>query len=480
MRAYSADGGDDPVTRAGLHRLWRDESGQMLPLMALMLVALLAMSGLVLDVGRVFFAQRTLQASCDAAALAGATTLPNTNAVAVATNYSSIQGGLNARTAVMGATILGGYPKVLCLTTLQAQGEACVAPAYGNAIAVKQQMTLPLYFLKLVGLPTATLGASATAAMRGASSKPYNVAIIVDSTPSMNGTDSDSNCNDTRLNCAMAGVRVLLQSLAPCGAQMASCGTVSSGNVASPVDRVALYTFPGLTSANQTQYDYECGSGTKPQISAYTDPTRPQYQVVSFSSDYKTSDMATTLSGSSNLAKSAGAVASCTGLQAVSNNYRTYFAGVIVAAQADLALQAAAHPGTHNVLIFLSDGDSNAISSGLPNASPTSGIYPSLKNQCLQAVQAAQNAAAAGTLVYAVSYGSEGSGCASDSSDGLTPCTTMEQIASAPQNFFSDYTATGASGACISAAQPTTNLNTIFTQIAGDLTAARLIPDGTP
>jgi hypothetical protein len=56
----------------------------------------------------------------------------------------------------------------------------------------------------------------------------------------------------------------------------------------------------------------------------------------------------------------------------------------------------------------------------------------------------------------------------------------MQQIASAPQYFFSDYTAAQGSGNCISAAQSTSNLNQIFTQIAGDLTTGRLIPDNTP
>jgi hypothetical protein len=61
----------------------------------------------------------------------------------------------------------------------------------------------------------------------------------------------------------------------------------------------------------------------------------------------------------------------------------------------------------------------------------------------------------------------------------------MENIASSPgvipdaTKFFSDYTATGSSGACISSANPTTNLNQIFQKIAGQLTVARLVPNGT-
>jgi hypothetical protein len=55
----------------------------------------------------------------------------------------------------------------------------------------------------------------------------------------------------------------------------------------------------------------------------------------------------------------------------------------------------------------------------------------------------------------------------------------MEQMASAPGYFFSDYTATGGSSSCISASQPVSSLNQIFQVIAGDLTVSKLIPNGT-
>ena len=62
----------------------------------------------------------------------------------------------------------------------------------------------------------------------------------------------------------------------------------------------------------------------------------------------------------------------------------------------------------------------------------------------------------------------------------ITPCQTMENIASDPTQFFSDYLGGGGSGTCVSASQPATNLNQIFGQIAADLTHARLIPNNTP
>jgi hypothetical protein len=55
----------------------------------------------------------------------------------------------------------------------------------------------------------------------------------------------------------------------------------------------------------------------------------------------------------------------------------------------------------------------------------------------------------------------------------------MQRIASSPEYFFSDYTATGGDGSCISASQPVTGLNQIFQAIVSDLSTAKLIPNNT-
>ena len=52
-------------------RLLRDESGQVIPFMLLLSVLFLGMAGLSLDLGRAYISYRELQASTDAAALAG-------------------------------------------------------------------------------------------------------------------------------------------------------------------------------------------------------------------------------------------------------------------------------------------------------------------------------------------------------------------------------------------------------------------------
>jgi hypothetical protein len=217
-----------------------------------------------------------------------------------------------------------------------------------------------------------------------------------------------------------------------------------------------------------------------PTAPNYTPASTPTYQIVGFSGDYRTSDTAASLSTSSNIAITAGAKTGCTGLQAIGGE-GTYYAAVIYAAESLLVTQQAAYPGTSNALILISDGEAQAAAAALPGASTTSGVYPSTVQQCHQAITAAQWAAqqgVGGTRVYAVAYGAESSGCTTDTKPTITPCQTMQQIASSPAYFYTDYTSS--SSGCVSASQPTTNLQQIFTDIGGDFTVARLIPDNTP
>ena len=453
--------------------LARDQRGQVLPVMALMLVALLAMTAVVVDLGHALFAYRELQAASDAAALAGAGTLPSALAPTVATTYSAVPGGLNAHSNLIGVTMVPGYPQLRCLATLQAQGEACVSPVNANAVTVKQQVTIPMYFTRVFGRSSMTLTAISTAAMGGAKPKPFNVLIVLDSTASMNDFDSNSSCAATRISCALQGVQILLATLSPCGSGLTTCGSVANGNVNNAVDTVSLMTFPGVASTADAQSDYNC-LGKKPTIAPYSYPTLPQYSIVGFSSDYRSSDSTTVLTTSSNLVSAVGGKSSCNGIQAIGGE-GTYYAGVIYAAEAALEAESAIN-GAPNVMVMLSDGDANASSKAMPGASTSSGTYPSTKNQCQQAVTAAQAAVAAGTTIYTVAYGANSSGCATDSS-GITPCQVMQRIASSSSNFYSDYTSSQGDGSCISAAQATTSLAGIFQAIGNSLGAARLIQD---
>ena len=463
----------------------------MLPVMAMVVVGLLAVTALSVSIDRVYIAYTELQNSTNAAALAGAQQLPNSTATTAATNYSAEVGGQNLYGNLQNVTMVSGWPKLECLTTLSNEGMSCVAPANANAIQVKQQVSVPILFTGIFGHSvTTTLTATATAAMRGAQPNPFNIAIIIDATKSMGDTDSDSQCNSSRMACALAGIKILAEDMSPCSPNSTTCGSTTSGsygsaNVAGSVDRVSLFSFPNVTTATAPDY-YGC-NGTNPTKEPYTFPPAgassytplgspaATYEMVGYSSDYKLADTSSTLNTASNFSKAIGAGISTCKPMSNPGGEGTYYAGAIYAAQSSLVAEQGAFPGSQSVIILLSDGDASSSDMG---SAGSSGSYPSTKNQCAQAITAAQAATTAGTRVYAVAYGAESSGCSTDN-PSITPCQTMQQIASASQYFFSDYTATGGTNSCISASQPTTNLNQIFTDIAADLTSSRLIPNGT-
>ena len=62
----------------GNRRKFKDESGQVLVFAIIAMVVLIGLTGFALDVGHAYLVQRQLQASTDAAALAGALDLPDT------------------------------------------------------------------------------------------------------------------------------------------------------------------------------------------------------------------------------------------------------------------------------------------------------------------------------------------------------------------------------------------------------------------
>jgi hypothetical protein len=124
------------------------------------------------------------------------------------------------------------------------------------------------------------------------------------------------------------------------------------------------------------------------------------------------------------------------------------------------------------------------------------GAYPDWKDQCQQGIVAAQYATSQSTKVFGVAYGSEAQGCNSGWNIGLTdktlvatgananfslsqltPCVTMENIASSLNTFFSDYNQSGSGSTCQDASHPTVSLNDIFQAIAATFTTPRLLPN---
>jgi len=504
--------------KALFRELYRDESGQMLPMIALMMMVVLGMTGLVLDVGHVYMCFRELQASADASALAGATAMAGASShplattvsgvQAIATSYASLTGSLNASSSLPNVTMVSGYPSLSCLSTFQAQGLSCVGFVPYNAIKVKLRAVIPLNFAAIFGIRTMTIQATASAAKGGGPSRPYNIAVIVDSTGSMSSPDwnCDPSGNTSKLMCSLQGVQVLLHHLDPCGASQPTC-TVTGGMAANSVARVSIYTFPQLTYPSVGN-DYNCG--TSPPISTvYSYPpagavgyypgsssSSTTFRVVPFQSDYRASDTATALNTSSDLTIAVGGQSGCAGITSPNdvtyNN--TYYAPPMYAAEAALLAEQSSHPGSENVMIIVGDGDANTPQTSgstvvMPSPATANATYPSWLGECSQAVTAAQSFTS--TVVYTVAYGAPtAGGCAYDQDaafspgrnksayPNIQPCTELSLMATYSWDFFSDYNQSGSTGYC-TASQSVTALSDIFLQIAGDLTEARLISDGT-
>jgi len=590
-----------------VRRVLVEERGDVLPVLAVSMIALLGMGGITIDVGRAYVLREQLQNSANAAALAASGAVYNSagsdSASSYASNFSSTASGdknYNSNLPTITSTVT-----TKCLNSLMMSG-TCGTSGTANAVQVKQTATLNTTFMSLLGVKTLTVSAEATASMQGVA-QPWNVAIIVDTTGSMAYTDS--NCNNlTELQCALSGVQTLLGSINPCPAGSATC--TSNANF-----RVSLFTFPNVLiqynggTINSLSDDINCNGSpatwqnysAQPIAAPYTLPkpgaTLPgapnttyltytqtstnktweaTYQITPFLSDYYNVSTATNLSSSSNLVKAVGngSTSGCLtytfgidGEGGGSGFGNTYLAGAIYAAQSALISEQSAYPGSKNAMIILTDGDMNASQyaknssaygtangtnqfadanefpeggtgtsevgptmSGLPvpsyytpakilaaqntdgydtlsstasgsgqtRSSTTHGTYPDWYDQCQQAIVAAQYATSHSTAVFAVAYGSGSSGCnsgwivgltdttlvatgdnASFSLSTLTPCVTVENMASSLSNFFSDYAQSGSNSTCYDNAHTVTSLSDIFSAIAANFTNPRLLPNNS-
>ena len=133
-----------------------------------------------------------------------------------------------------------------------------------------------------------------------------DVEVILDTSGSM-----QSACSGTvtgisspeKIDCAKAGMQALLQGLWPCYSTLSSCGstTANSGelgaNVTNAVDEVGLLAFPALSSTASRPYEIDCNSSDSFAVTYPNPPTgsQPGYDIVGLSSDYRPSDLNTTL-----------------------------------------------------------------------------------------------------------------------------------------------------------------------------------------
>lgn len=494
--------------RSLLSRAIREESGQVLPWMVLLMVLFLGMAGLTLDLGHAYVCYRTLQASTDAAALAGAyemgvTGASTSNVTTYVNNYSSKSGGANANPNLPASTVVV-TPTMGCESFATNEGTPCIYVNSYNALRVVQSATVPTMFIQVLSLfgvnsaKSITLTSTAIAAVKGAAPAQYNVAMVVDTTASMGSNDTDANCNNTRIYCALQGVQTMMNLLQP-------CQTGTSGSGCPAFDAVSLFTFPPVT-ANTVVDDTACNAAN-PTITPYTTPTysasgyspgtgnNGTYQITSYDNSWSSTGLtggALNTNDPLTIATGGGVATKtnpCPGLGTPGGD-GTYYAGAIYAAASSLIYRQSQNPNSQNALVILSDGDAD--SSKISGATNKGATYGSAQDQCAQAIAAAQFAAALpNTTVYTIAYGAATSGgCASDvynaktnpAGTGVQPCSALEQMSSGwssgdYSHFFSDATASQNKGQCVGGSNTGLDLTQIFTALTYGFGRARLIPN---
>jgi len=284
------------VRRSGILR----EEGQSLILMILALVVLLGFAGLAIDVGRAYLAQRQLQQAVDAASLAAATYLPDSNTANAKAALYSATGSLNSHPYSMTASAptvdfrcvdsinhpTDGSTPIPCVVD-QTVGSPCSPTAVVdgvtgngcNAVRVTQKATVSTLFARLVpfGVDHFSVSARSTASARGGTPHPLNIMIVLDVSQSMENTCGDSimyqdvtvvSPNVSRkIECAKDGIRKLLNQFLPCSFKSAGACDTSE-----PLDQVGLAIFPALLAPDNFTHDKT------------TPPTHDNYSLETFNS----------------------------------------------------------------------------------------------------------------------------------------------------------------------------------------------------
>jgi hypothetical protein len=395
------------------------ESGQVLVFVAIMLAAVIGLSAFVIDLGYAYYAQRSLQASADASALAGAQQLPDpAAAVATAKQYGTAAGAKNASGKL---TNVSEVISTRCLVSVP----GCTPV---NAVSVQETGHVSTFFVRFFGINTLDVHVRSTACSP-CGVKPLDIMLVLDRTGSMcqdSSGGSDPSCFD--LKNAKTGIKTFLNFFD------------------ASIDWIGLAVLPpGDTWANK------CGA---PSTANYNSMSSP-YVLAPLSHDYKNSNG--TLNTSSNLVST---------VNCVQGGGTTAYANAIDAAQAELAKDG--RPTVPDVIVLLSDGAANTGPTYYPSNSP----YRT--QPCHQGVNSAGVAKGKGTIVYTIGYalGDDTGGCKSYTGTAEAPAITVYQamtnMASAPGNFYN---------------QPTPGqLNTIYTQVASDLShgSSALINDNAP
>lgn len=230
--------------RAGLNSFAGDRNGTVAMMFAAAFVPVVAVVGIAVDYSRASHASVQLQAAADAAAMAGAVSKNTSNAARTAAAEQSF----DANTTHLKHNVT--------VTRTATPGTA--------EMTVTATATVPTVFMQVVGTSEITMSAQSTVHFGGANKK-LEIAMVLDTTGSMNGTTSGST---TKLDELKAAVPMILDVVMPAGSSntrvamvpFATYVNVGSTNTSQLTGRVSPYT--------TKQCVLERKNGTRPNESA--------------------------------------------------------------------------------------------------------------------------------------------------------------------------------------------------------------------
>jgi Flp pilus assembly protein TadG len=536
-----------------LRGFWRDKRGISAVIFAMLATVLVSVTGMVIDFGHAYWVQQSMQAATDAAAVAAGWEIPNSTAIPTAASYSSASGDKNAVAGIPGVTetaVLSCLTDQESTIGLCTGSE--LSPNGANVVKVTESASVPTLFLGIVGIKTIPVSTVAEASARGGPGTALNVEIVLDATASMSGS-TDGACglgaNASREQCALAGIQALLQGLNPtidyvglltfpglvssgdasrdytCGQSLPSSDNAAynvnpvyqivsvsgsntfktsnnsktlnpNSNIVGAVDGAGCTSGVDAVGGKGT---YMAGAITKAQsdLAAFAGPHTQNVIVVLSDGGNGSADTAVDFTASIGTVVKGKLTASTTmTVTAIDTNGTSgsLAVGQTITSGAAAGTTITAAPsgggvGTYTV------SKSQAVNSSTGfvaanNLSINGTSYTQNIDQCQQAISAAKAAAAAGTWVYSIAYGSSTatgapspSTCMTDTTGalaGLSSCTEMQDIASdlSGQPTPTFYT-NGNNGQVCPTGSSISDLVTVFENLSTSLTEPRLIPVNT-
>jgi hypothetical protein len=415
----------------------RAQHGQTLPLVVLAIVALLGITGLVVDVGLAVVTKRQLQASVDLGILSGAEALPNA-AAAEADALNHAQTNFDSLTHVH-----AGYnPTFVSSTGCVVAG--CTAL---DKLSLTGNATSPTFFLKLFGFDHFNVSASGSACGPcDASPVAYDVVVVLDRSYSMctggnggGGGSSSGVCAD--LANAVFGIKTLLPFFNPLTDRV-GLALLSAGDNVAPFDHTGVYPCDSSNVADSNVNGKGKFYLTAGDFFDGTPASHDSWVVAPLANDFKNPD------GTLNAASAVVSTLNC-----VQHKYWTPIAPAIQAASDELI--AKSRPGVTKVIVFFSDGGGNTqpmVRDANGNATAVQSWYtPTAGNNlmpCHDAIGQADIAKAAGIVIFTIGYDLNSGGAnncnianGGGTEPGLTARTTLQAIATDAGHFYEKATA---------------------------------------